>query len=101
MFDAYVRKSVGLHFFREGRRVMAMVVVALMVFQVQAVFFIRATTGNELVGLADMVSPLLAYSHVQGAVDEQRNVALSIGLRPQNQLRLHSYYTGYFTDKFC
>ena len=51
----------------------------------------QTRSSDALVALADMIPPQLAYSRLQGNVDARRHIALSIGLRPQNDLRLYQY----------
>jgi subtilase family serine protease len=51
----------------------------------------RARSGAALVALMDMLPPQLASSRLLGSVDTQQRIALSLGLRPRNALRLQRY----------
>ncbi len=51
----------------------------------------RTNTQEALVSLTGMIPPLLASSRLQGSVDAQQHIALSIGLRPQNLVQLHRF----------
>jgi subtilase family serine protease len=46
---------------------------------------------EALFALTGTIPPLLATSHLQGLVDTQQHIALSIGLRPQHTASLHRY----------
>lgn len=51
----------------------------------------QANAQEALVSLTGMISPLLAASHLQGPVDGQQRIALSIGLRPQDPVGLRHF----------
>ena len=51
----------------------------------------QADARESLVALPGMIPPLLSASRLQGPVDGQQRIALSIGLRPQNAPGLHNF----------
>ncbi|MDQ2885048.1 MAG: S53 family peptidase [Chloroflexota bacterium] len=51
----------------------------------------RARSSAALVALMDMIPPQLASSRLLGSVDTRQRIALSLGLRPRNALRLQGY----------
>jgi kumamolisin len=51
----------------------------------------EANAQEALASLTGMISPSLSSSHLQGPVDGQQHIALSIGLRPQNTASLHHF----------
>ncbi len=51
----------------------------------------EANAQEALVSLSGMIPPLLPFSHLQGPVNGQQRIALSIGLRPQNPVTLHRF----------
>ncbi len=51
----------------------------------------KTKAREALFALTGTTSPLLTISHLQGPANTRQHIALSIGLRPQNQISLHRY----------
>ena len=51
----------------------------------------KTKAREALFALTGTTSPLLTISHLQGLTNTRQHIALSIGLRPQNQISLHRY----------
>ena len=51
----------------------------------------KTKAREALFALTGTTSPLLTVSHLQGLANTRQHIALSIGLRPQNQISLHRY----------
>ncbi len=57
----------------------------------QFLAYAKTKGGATLFALTGTMSPLLPSSHLQGQVDTQQRISLSIGLRPQHQDSLNHY----------
>ncbi len=61
----------------------------------------KTKAREALFALTGTTSPLLTISHLQGPANTRQHIALSIGLRPQNQISLHRYVQNVVRATIC
>ena len=86
----------SVHLYRHiFTHIMSLITILLALELVAAQCFFLPPTKTKaretLFALTGTTSPLLAVSHLQGSANTQQHIALSIGLRPQNEASLHRY----------